>query len=240
MILISVDTLRADHLPAYGYAAVATPHLDALVRDSILFENASTSAPLTLPAHVSMMTGLTPPRHGVRNNLGYRLDPGAHSTLARLLRARGYATGGAISAFVLNAGTGIADSMDFFDDHVGTPGEGAEAAGAVQRPGQETMRRALSWVRSVKDRPFFLFFHIYEPHFPYMPPEPFRSRYGATYDGEIAASDAIVGEFVARSRAKDSTTAPWFSSFRTTVRAWAITASRSTASSSIGKSCACR
>lgn len=202
VIIVSIDTLRADHLPSYGYTAVATPAIDALARDAILFENAYAAAPLTFPSHVSLLTGLNPPAHGVRNNLGYHFDAGRHATLQKLLKGFGYATGGAISAYVLNAGTGIADSMDFFDDRVGNPTEGAEAAGAVQRPGMATMRRALDWVRGVKAQPFFLFLHVYEPHFPYLPPEPFRGRYGATYDGEIAASDAIVGEFIAALRSE--------------------------------------
>ncbi len=196
MILISVDTLRADHLPAYGYLEVETPNIDALQRDSILFENAYSHCPLTLPSHLSMLTGLLPAEHGVRTNLGYGFDGAAHPTLARILRARGYATGAAVSAYVLRGATGINESLDFFDDSVGGGVEWTRDVSLLQRPGGETARRALAWAESVKTRPFFLFLHIYEPHFPYEPPEPFRSRYGATYDGEIAASDAVVGEFL--------------------------------------------
>src|SRR5207247_4227924 len=118
VILISIDTLRADHLPAYGYAKVETPSIDALQRDSILFENAYSHCPLTLPSHVSMLTGLLPTEHGVRSNLGYRFDGVAHPTLARILRTHGYATGAAVSAYVLRGATGINDSLDFFDDSV--------------------------------------------------------------------------------------------------------------------------
>jgi arylsulfatase A-like enzyme len=195
VILISVDTLRADHLPAYGYASVATPHISALQRDAIVFENAYSHCPLTLPSHSVVLTGLLPARHGVRNNVGYRLDGAAHPTLTRLLKTQGYATGGAVSAYVLRSATGIADSMDFFDDAVGVPGAAA-AASSAQRSGADTTQRALEWLETVKTRPFFLFLHLYEPHSPYDPPEPFRSRYGRTYDGEIAASDASVGVLV--------------------------------------------
>src|SRR5229473_5771577 len=94
LVLISIDTLRADHLPAYGYRAVETPHLDRLRRDSILFEHAYSHVPLTLPSHASLLTGLLPFEHGVRDNLGYRLSKD-HVTLATYLRGRGYATGGA-------------------------------------------------------------------------------------------------------------------------------------------------
>src|SRR5687767_7317540 len=93
VVLISIDTLRADHLPAYGYAGVQTPHLDRFARDAVVFEQAYSHVPLTLPAHVSMLTGLLPFEHGVRDNLGYRLDAKAHPTLQGLLKARGYATG---------------------------------------------------------------------------------------------------------------------------------------------------
>src|SRR5262245_54106719 len=109
VVVISVDTLRADHLPAYGYAKVGTPHLDALRRDAILFENAYTHCPLTLPAHLSLLTGLLPAEHAVRNNLGYRFDGARHRTLARLLKVQGYATGAAVSAYVLRGATGLAD-----------------------------------------------------------------------------------------------------------------------------------
>ncbi len=104
VVLISIDTLRADHLPAYGYAGASTPAIDALRRDSVLYENAYAHAPLTLPSHASLFTGLLPTRHGVRDNLGYRLDAQAHPTLAARLRARGYATGAAVSAYVLRGG----------------------------------------------------------------------------------------------------------------------------------------
>ncbi|HEY2946208.1 MAG TPA: sulfatase-like hydrolase/transferase [Vicinamibacteria bacterium] len=200
VVLISVDTLRADHLPVYGYSKVQTSSIDALQRDSILFENAYSHCPLTLPSHLSMLTGLLPADHGVRSNLGYRFDGAAHPTLARRLRARGYATGAAVSAYVLRGATGISESFDFFDDAVGGDAEWTRDLSTLQRPGLETARRALAWVEGVKSRPFFLFLHIYEPHFPYEPPEPFRSRYGATYDGEVAASDGVVGEFLGQLR----------------------------------------
>jgi tetratricopeptide (TPR) repeat protein len=198
VILVSIDTLRADHVPAYGYTKVETPSIDALRRDSILFENAYTPCPLTLPSHLSLLTGLLPAEHGVRSNLGYRFDAVVHPTLARILRSAGYVTGAAVSAYVLRAATGINDSLDFFDDEVGGDVEWTRDVSLLQRPGGETARRALGWVESVQTKPFFLFLHIYEPHLPYEPPEPFRSRYGASYDGEVAASDAIVGEFLAR------------------------------------------
>jgi choline-sulfatase len=196
VVLFSIDTLRADRLPAYGYSKVETPAIDALQRDSILFENAYSHCPLTLPSHLSMLTGLLPAEHGVRTNLGYHFDGPAHPTLARILRGHGYATGAAVSAYVLRGATGIKDSWDIFDDAVGSDVQWTQDKSLLRRPGPETARRALAWVETVKSKPFFLFLHIYEPHLPYDPPEPFRSRYGATYDGEVAASDAVVGQLL--------------------------------------------
>jgi arylsulfatase A-like enzyme/Flp pilus assembly protein TadD len=193
VVLVSIDTLRADHLPAYGYTAGETPNLDRFRKEAILFENAYTHVPLTLPAHVSLFTGTLPFVHGVRDNMGYRLNAKAHPTLASLLKAKGYATGGAISAYVLRASTGLGDDFDFYDDHIAPP-SGVDALGRVQRRGIDTLALVKPWLAGVKDRPFFLFFHVYEPHAPYDPPEPFKSRHALAYDGEIAASDAAVGD----------------------------------------------
>jgi choline-sulfatase len=192
VVLISIDTLRADHLPAYGYAGVQTPHLDRFRKDAILFGNAYSHVPLTLPAHVSILTGLLPFEHGVRDNLGYPFDARAHPTLQSLLKGKGYTTGAAVSAYVLRGSTGIGEGFDFYDDKIVAP-LGTDALGRVQRPGRETAAIATRWLEGVKDKPFFLFFHIYEPHAPYEPPEPFKSRYALPYDGEIAAADEIVG-----------------------------------------------
>jgi arylsulfatase A-like enzyme len=199
VVLVTIDTLRADRLPAYGYAGVETPAVDALRRDAVLFENAYTHCPLTLPAHASLLTGLLPPEHGVRNNVGYRLDPRRDATLAALLKARGYATGAAVSAYVLRRGTGLEDGFDFYSEVASAAG--ASAAGELQRPGTETVQAALDWLSGVQGRPFFLFVHLYEPHAPYEPPEPLRARHGATYDGEVAAADAALGQLIEGLRA---------------------------------------
>jgi choline-sulfatase len=192
VVLISVDTLRADHLPAYGYTGVATPNIDALRRDGTLFRNAYSAVPMTLPSHVTMLTGLLPPEHGVRDNVGFRFQTNAHASLPTLLHGAGYATGAFISSYVLRGGTGLADAFDFYEDSI----EGRPGARFVdyQRPGNVTASLSEKWIDERGDRPFFLFFHIYEPHVPYDPPEPFRSRYAAVpYDGEVATADAIVG-----------------------------------------------
>ena len=189
VVLISVDTLRADHLPAYGYRAVSTPAIDALARDSIVFENAYCQSPLTLPSHATLLTGLLPPAHGVSDNVGFRLAA-SHATIATALKEHGYATGAAVSSFALRRDRGLAAGFDLYDDDFG-PGSHDE------RAGPETVKRLESFVESHRDRPLFLFLHLYEPHTPYAPPEPFRRAYAANpYDGEIAAADAAIGGFI--------------------------------------------
>ena len=200
IVLISIDTLRSDHLPAYGYASVATPAIDALRRDGILFERAYAHTPLTLPSHASLLTGLLPGEHGVRDNVGYTLDQkrvesGEIPHLPRLLAARGYVSGAAVSAFVLQAKAGLAAGFDLYEDSIEM--RTGTGLGGLQRAGTETLRTALPWLREKAGKPIFFLFHIYEPHTPYDPPAPFRDRYASRYDGEIAAADAVVGELVA-------------------------------------------
>ncbi len=195
IILVSIDTLRADHLPAYGYAKIPTPAIDALARDGVVFESCYTHVPLTLPAHTSLLTGLLPPEHGVRNNIGFRVAEGT-PTLASELRRVGYATGGAVSAAVLRRETGIAQGFDWYDDDLRAEGPGVRTT-EVQRDGSETLERALSWLRertqATSGEPPFLFFHIFEPHTPYAPPARYRRAGISPYDGEILYADEIVG-----------------------------------------------
>lgn len=194
VILISIDTLRADRLPLYGYTKIQTPFLDRFAKDAWLFENAYSPCPMTLPAHTTMLTGTLPPEHGVRNNIGFVFDGEAHMSLPRLLRQRGYATGAAVSSYVLRFETGLGALFDFYEDSFGTT-PGVQPVN-YQRSGDKTAAFAEAWIGEHAGKPFFFLFHIYEPHVPYDPPEPFRSQYGATYDGEVATSDAIVGAFL--------------------------------------------
>ncbi|MFN2387309.1 MAG: sulfatase-like hydrolase/transferase [Thermoanaerobaculia bacterium] len=194
MILICVDTLRADRLPAYGYSKIQTPHLDAFRKDAILFENAYSHVPLTLPSHAALFTGLLPPQNGVRDNLGYQLGP-APVTLAGFLQGHGYATGGAVSSIVLAKPTGVSRGFEFYEDDV-EPMEIGQSLGRVQREGSRTAALLTDWIRSQKEKPVFAFLHIFEPHSPYDPPEPYRSRYTNAYDGEVARADEIVGNFL--------------------------------------------
>jgi tetratricopeptide (TPR) repeat protein len=201
IILISIDTLRSDRLPVYGYDGVQTPAIDALRRDSLLFERAYSHTPLTLPSHVSVLTGKLPESHGVRDNQGYKLAPGDGPFLPRDLARRGYAAGAAVSAAVLAGSTGLASGFDFYEDRV--PDRPGVALGGVSRRGSDTLAAAEPWLRSVAGSSFFFFFHLFEPHLPHDPPEPFAARYSSAYDGEIAAADRVLGELVELLRGLD-------------------------------------
>ena len=194
VILISVDTLRADHLPAYGYGKVKTPAIDALAADGLVFEHAYAHSPQTLPSHAAILTGRLPFETGVRDNVGFTL-PTDGPTLAGLLHGRGLTTGGVVSAFVLRKDTGIGRGFDFYDSQLPAAAPDTPMA-EVQRRGEDSLAVAKQWIQSLSaGSPYFLFFHIYEPHAPYSPPERY-ARY-APYDGEVAYSDEIVGNLVA-------------------------------------------
>jgi len=194
VFLISIDTMRSDHLPVYGYDKVKTPAFSALADQGIVFEHAYSQVPLTFPSHTSILTGQLPIHHGVRDNQGYSLDVHAHPFLPLLLKAHGYVTGGAVSAYVLRGATGLAKGFDFYDSNL-KPRMGDNLA-TVQRKGTETEQVALNWIDQHHQKPLFFFLHLYEPHAPYAPPEPFKSRFSLPYDGEIATADSIVGDYL--------------------------------------------
>ena len=200
LLLVSIDTLRADHLGCFGYAAAQTPRLDALARSGLRFARATTVMPLTLPAHASLLTGTFPAWHGVRDNGGFYLDDD-QVTLAETLRDKGFRTGGFVSSFVLDHRWGIAQGFErFFDDFDLEKFGDAPGMDVIQRPGSETVDQALSWLSADRERPFFAWVHLYDPHTPYEAPEPFRSRFPATmigaYDAEIATTDAQLGRLL--------------------------------------------
>ena len=192
IVLISIDTLRADHLPAYGYTKVRTPAIDALAADGVVFEHAYSHVPMTLPAHTALLSGRLPFETGVRDNVGFTVKP-TERLLPEMLRDRGFATGGVVSAYVLRKETGIARGFDFFDGEM-PPASPEEPIGQVQRDGGQSEAIAEHWLDSIGTSRAFLFLHLYEPHKPYTPPARF-SQY-APYDGEIAYADEIVGRLV--------------------------------------------
>jgi choline-sulfatase len=194
LLIITLDTTRADHLGVYGADDVQTPNIDRLAREGVLFEQASSVAPLTLPAHCSLFTGLFPPRHGVRDNGGYALQP-AQVTLAEMLQARGFRTGAFVASYVLDARSGLNKG---FDRYVGVPHPSQNSGGrALRRPANEVADLALAWLREVDSRRFFGWLHFYDAHAPYDPPEPFRSRYRDPYAGAISFVDSQIGRVLA-------------------------------------------
>ncbi|MGB5890298.1 MAG: sulfatase, partial [Thermoanaerobaculia bacterium] len=193
IILITIDTLRADRLSSYGNPAPLTPNIDSLAGEGIRFANAASTVPFTLPAHSSIMTGTYPPYHGVRENVGYTLDDSI-PTLAEWLGERGYTTAGFVSAFVLDSRWGIARGFDTYHDEFDLD-EMKGNLGSVQREGSETIAEALRWLDGGPVSPFLLWLHLFDPHDPYTPPEPFRSQYPRRpYDAEVAYTDSLIGE----------------------------------------------
>ena len=193
VVVVTLDTTRADRLGCYGFSQIETPHIDALARQGVVFENATSTAPLTFPSHSSIFTGLIPPHHGARDNGGFFLDD-ARTTLAERLKAAGYATGAFIGAWVLESRWGLAQGFDEYSDRFDLSKYKVISLGTVQKPGDEVMDGALKWLDSVRERRFFAWVHLYDPHAPYEPPEPFASRYrGQPYLGEIAYTDKVVG-----------------------------------------------
>jgi len=201
VLLISIDTLRADRLGSYGYQAAATPVLDRLAASGLRFAQAATVAPLTLPAHASLMTGTFPTFHGVRDNGGFYVGD-EQITLAETLKASGYRTGGFVGAFVLDRRWGMAQGFDHYaDDFDLSRYDMTAGLDAAQHPGREVVDKAIAWLTQDNGQPFFAWVHLYDPHSPYTPPESYRSRFPATaqgaYDGEIAAADEQVGRLLA-------------------------------------------
>jgi tetratricopeptide (TPR) repeat protein len=196
VIVVSIDTLRADRLPAYGYTQGVTPTIDQLARDGVLFENAYAHSPQTLPSHTSILTGRLPFAHGVRDNVGFVVPDGT-VTLAHRLKTAGYATGAFVSSFVLRRQVGLDRGFDTYDDQL--PAAGPDRPlGMVQRAGTDTATAAVAWLRAQTSSKYFLFFHIYEPHAPYTPPVVPAS--GDRYDGEVTYADTIVGQVIAALR----------------------------------------
>jgi arylsulfatase A-like enzyme/Tfp pilus assembly protein PilF len=196
VVLVTLDTARADRFGCYGFGGVETPNIDGLAAEGMVFEAATATVPLTFPSHSSIFTGLVPPHHGVRDNGGFFLDE-AKVTLAERLQGAGWATGAFIGAWVLESKWGLAQGFDTYSDRFDLSRYKVISLGTVQKPGDEVMDDALRWLESVRERKFFAWVHLYDPHAPYDPPEPFRSRYPRQpYLGEIAYTDQVVGRLL--------------------------------------------
>lgn len=193
LVVITLDTTRADRLGCYGFSGVATPHIDALCREGVVFDASTATVPLTFPSHSSIFTGLVPPNHGVRDNGGFFLGE-EQVTLAERLRDAGFETGAFVAAWVLEKKWGLAQGFDHYSDQFDLSKYKVVSLGTVQKRGDEVMDDALAWLATVKQRRFFAWVHLYDPHTPYDAPEPFASRYATQpYLAEIAYTDQVVG-----------------------------------------------
>ena len=187
LVLITLDTTRADRIGAYGDPLAKTPNLDRLARSSALFRSAWTPTPLTLPAHASMLTGRYPAGHGLRDNAGYRLSPEIPLVQEALAEA-GYATGAFVSAFVLDGAWGLERGFDrYYDDFHPEDVRKASSFGLVERPARDTLREALGWWDANRDKSRFLWVHLFEPHRPYVPSRDWTGS--DPYRGEIFEVD---------------------------------------------------
>jgi arylsulfatase A-like enzyme/Flp pilus assembly protein TadD len=192
VLLITVDTLRADAVGAYGNAGALTPWMDRLAAQGVLFEDVHAHNVVTLPSHANILSGRYPQDHGVRDNAGYHFPPG-QNTLATLLEARGYRTGAFVSAFPLASRFGLGRGFEVYEDGF-VDAVSRPAFFEQERPGTETVALARRWLEAEKRRPSFCWVHVYEPHFPYDPPPSFAARFrGDLYHGEVAAADAALG-----------------------------------------------
>lgn len=207
LLLVTIDTLRADHCSAYGYAKPTTPHLEALARDGVRCDLAYAPMATTAPSHATLFTGLLPRTHGVRKN-GHVLVP-RHRTLAEALRDHGYRTHAVVSSFVLERRFGLDQGFASYDDSLG---DGQDAKEALFQTGDRARAKAVAWLRRGGDlggagpaQPFFLWVHFFDPHEPYAPPAEHRRPFApkdesdalastvASYDGEIRFADAELG-----------------------------------------------
>jgi arylsulfatase A-like enzyme/Tfp pilus assembly protein PilF len=196
LLVVTLDTTRADRVGAYSADQAKTPVFDRLAREGVLFEQTEAVAPLTLPAHVSIFTGRFPPEHGVRDNGGFFVSP-KETTLATILKGAGFQTGAVVGAYVLDGKWGLNKAFDTYVDDFDTA-KVRGLGGAVQRPANEVVDRALPWLEKVKGQRFFAWLHFYDAHTPYDPPEPYRTEYaGRPYNGEIAFVDSQLGRVIA-------------------------------------------
>jgi arylsulfatase A-like enzyme/Tfp pilus assembly protein PilF len=195
VVLISIGTCRADHLSCYGFNRPTTPNIDGIAAEGTLFENVISPVPVTLPAHISMLTGITPLFHGVHDNMNDVLT-NDKLTLAEIFKTHDFLTGGIVSTVVLDAQLGMAQGFDSYQDDVGKVGDRALSR---ERPGNETSQLAENWLQQHKDEKFFLFLHYNDPHHEYKPPEPYATQFNDDpYSGEIAFVDHCIGRVTAK------------------------------------------
>jgi arylsulfatase A-like enzyme/Tfp pilus assembly protein PilF len=197
MVIVTIDTLRADRVGVYGAKDGATPHLDALAREGAMARQATSHVPLTRPSHVTIFTGRLPTETGIRDNISPAIVPRV-PLLAEVVKKAGFTTGAFVSAAVLDSSSGLDRGFDTYADEMGAAGGEAAFLDTVQRKGDATTALAVAWLektrRAAPDARVFLWLHLYDPHDPYEPPEPWASRFpGRPYEGEVAFADDLVG-----------------------------------------------
>ena len=197
ILVVTIDTLRADHVGAYGYSDVDTSNLDKLASAGVLFENAVSQVPLTPPSHACMFTGTYPTVHEVRDTGGFVLSE-SHLTLAEVLREQGWVTAAFVGSAVLSRAFGLNQGFDTYDDKIHETSASAASLEFPYRRAGEVIDRALSWIEGQSGRnPYFLWVHLFDPHTPYSPPEPYARRFSNPYDGEISYADSELGRLFA-------------------------------------------
>jgi arylsulfatase A-like enzyme/Tfp pilus assembly protein PilF len=204
VFLITIDTLRADHLHCYGYDRIRTPALDQLAKEGVRFAQAFTPSPITNSSHASILTGLLPSSHGV-SDFGVPLAP-THATLAELLQKRGYRTAAFIGSVILDSKSlapGFDRGFEFYDNFPEHP-EIKSHWGRLERRGMDVVQRTEAWLDGHREGPHFIWVHLYDPHDPYEPPAPYSELYkNRLYDGEIAYADSAFGHFIAYLKKQD-------------------------------------
>ncbi len=199
VLIFTLDTTRADHIGCYGYRQIETPNIDRIADQGVLFKNATSQVPLTLPSHCSIFTGTYPLYHGVRDNGGFYLDSDKE-TLSKVLQKSGWTTSAFVGAFVLDSRWGLNQGFDYYYDNFDFAKYKTISLDSVQREGGEVVKAFSDWFASNSGKKFFSWIHFYDPHTPYEPPEPYKTKYESQpwglYDGEIAYVDALIGRVV--------------------------------------------
>src|SRR6266481_5098114 len=196
VVLITIDTLRADHLGCYGYQQIKTPNIDSLAAEGARFARAFTVVPVTLPSHTAMLTGTYPMLSGMHDFSANKLGP-QQTTLASVLKQAGYVTGAVVASAVLDSRFGLNQGFDFYFDHFDFSRLEEANLDEMERPGNVVADQALDWLGKNSQKKFFLWMHLYDPHYPYRPPEPYSREYASQpYDGEIAFADEQVGRLL--------------------------------------------
>ncbi|HZQ68127.1 MAG TPA: sulfatase-like hydrolase/transferase [Terriglobales bacterium] len=196
LVVITIDTLRADHLGCYGYKQIRTPNIDSLASDGFRFERAFAVVPVTLPSHTTIFTGTYPMLSGMHDFGDNKLNPD-QPTLASVLKQQGYATGAVVASAVLDSRFGLNRGFDFYYDHFDFSRLQESNLDEMERPGDAVADVALDWLSKNSQGKFFFWMHLYDPHYPYRPPSPYSEEYkDRPYDGEIAFADGQVGRVI--------------------------------------------